>query len=83
MQVKNYNVLFIDSPVGSGFSYVEDDIYCKTNAEIVDDLLTFMKQFYKKFPKFMNTPTYIITESYGGKVTVEFANSWYKVTLMY
>lgn len=30
-------------------------------------------------PEFTKTPTYIASESYGGKMTVEFANVWYKV----
>ncbi|XP_055532872.1 retinoid-inducible serine carboxypeptidase-like [Wyeomyia smithii] len=72
--VKNYNVLFIDNPVGTGFSYVEDSsLLTKDNAEIADDLLTFIKEFYRLNPEFMTTPLHIYAESYGGKMAPEFA----------
>ena len=80
-QVKDYNVLFIDNPVGAGFSYVENlSLLTKTNAEIASDLLKCMDSFYDKLPKFRKVPTYILSESYGGKMAVEFALMWYKVT---
>ncbi|XP_075233194.1 retinoid-inducible serine carboxypeptidase-like [Lycorma delicatula] len=76
---KHVNVLYIDNPVGSGFSYVENEsLYVKNNHEIAVDLVTFTKEFYKKFEKFSKTPLYIFTESYGGKMTVEFAYNLYQ-----
>lgn len=73
-KVKNYNVLFIDNPVGTGFSYVEDSsLFTKNNAEIADDLLTFIKEFYRLNPEFKATPLHIYAESYGGKMAPEFA----------
>lgn len=72
--VKHYNVLFIDNPVGTGFSYVDDfSLLAKSNAEIADDLLAFMKEFYKRNPEFTDTPLHIYAESYGGKMAPEFA----------
>ncbi|KAL9703140.1 hypothetical protein quinque_006658 [Culex quinquefasciatus] len=71
--VKHYNVLFIDNPVGTGFSYVDDfSLLTKSNAEIADDLLAFMKEFYKRNPEFTDTPLHIYAESYGGKMAPEF-----------
>ncbi|RLU26384.1 hypothetical protein DMN91_000178 [Ooceraea biroi] len=75
--VKDYNVLFIDNPVGAGFSYAETASgFVKTNAEIASDLVECMRGFYKQLPKFQNVPTYITTESYGGKMGAEFALVW-------
>lgn len=72
--VKHYNVLFIDNPVGTGFSYVDEpSLLTKSNAEIADDLLAFMKEFYKRNPEFTDTPLHIYAESYGGKMAPEFA----------
>ncbi|XP_039432452.1 retinoid-inducible serine carboxypeptidase-like [Culex pipiens pallens] len=72
--VKHYNVLFIDNPVGTGFSYVDDfSLLTKSNAEIADNLLAFMKEFYKRNPEFTDTPLHIYAESYGGKMAPEFA----------
>ncbi|EFN79693.1 Retinoid-inducible serine carboxypeptidase [Harpegnathos saltator] len=77
--VKDYNVLFIDNPVGTGFSYVGTQLaYTKTNAQIASDLVECMRGFYKKLPKFQSVPTYITTESYGGKMGAEFALVWHR-----
>ncbi|XP_058799507.1 uncharacterized protein LOC131668992 [Phymastichus coffea] len=77
--VKDYNLLFIDSPVGSGFSYVESaDLFSRTNSEVAKDLLTCIAGFFRNMTVFTKTPTYILAESYGGKIGVEFANLWFK-----
>lgn len=68
------NVLFIDNPVGSGFSYVDSrGSFARTNTQIAEDLLNFLKQFYKRFPLFQSVPLHIFSQSYGGKMAVEFA----------
>ncbi|XP_070529256.1 retinoid-inducible serine carboxypeptidase isoform X2 [Cardiocondyla obscurior] len=75
--VKDYNVLFIDNPVGTGYSYVDAaSAYTRTNVQIAKDLVECMRGFYKELPKFKNVPTYITTESYGGKMGAEFALVW-------
>ncbi|KAL6420218.1 hypothetical protein ACFW04_011778 [Cataglyphis niger] len=75
--VKNYNVLFIDNPVGTGFSNAENiSAFSTTNAQIASDLLECIRGFYKQLPKFKSVPTYITTESYGGKMGAEFALVW-------
>ncbi|XP_078042161.1 retinoid-inducible serine carboxypeptidase [Augochlora pura] len=77
--VKDYNVLFIDNPVGTGFSYTTSpSAYTTTNAQIASDLVECMRGFLKELPKFANVSTYIATESYGGKMGAEFALVWYK-----
>jgi Serine carboxypeptidase len=55
-QVNEANVLFIDSPVGTGYSYVEDDSLYNANVlEMADDLVTLMKTFMDYFPQFRVT----------------------------
>lgn len=77
--MKDYNVLFIDNPVGSGFSYAEStSAFAVDNAQIASDLLQLMHGFYKKLPQFRDVPVYITSESYGGKMAAEFALLWYK-----
>ncbi|KAF2898897.1 hypothetical protein ILUMI_07280 [Ignelater luminosus] len=85
LQLRNYswvqdvNVLFIDNPVGVGFSYVENhSAYAKTNREIADDLVKCLEGFYEKRPDFLHVPLYITGESYGGKMLVEFALELYE-----
>ena len=77
--MNDYNILFIDSPVGAGYSYTDSDhSFAKTNAQIGADLLNCIRRFLKKNPKFETVPTFIVGESYGGKMAAEFARVWYK-----
>ncbi|XP_037719800.1 retinoid-inducible serine carboxypeptidase [Drosophila subpulchrella] len=72
--VKDMNVLFIDNPVGSGFSYVDNTAhFTATNKEIALDLVELMKGFYSLHPEFEEVPLHIFCESYGGKMAPEFA----------
>lgn len=78
--VKNSNVLFIDNPVGSGFSYAEYvSALTKDNKQIADDLVQTMRGFYEKLPEFKTVPLAITSESYGGKMAAEFAYELYQV----
>ncbi|XP_017136987.1 retinoid-inducible serine carboxypeptidase [Drosophila miranda] len=76
--VKDMNVMFIDNPVGSGYSYVDGTAYhTATNREIALDLVELMKGFYKLHPEFEAVPLHIFCESYGGKMAPEFALELY------
>lgn len=72
--IKSYNVLFVDNPVGVGFSHVDTSSYLTTtNRQIAEDFLVFLKEFYKTIPDLKNTPLFIFAESYGGKMAAEIA----------
>lgn len=72
--IEDMNVLFIDSPVGSGFSYVDHQQYLTTNnTQVAKDLVELTRQFLKESPEFKSVPIHIFGESYGGKVAVEYA----------
>lgn len=76
---KKANLLFIDNPVGTGFSYVTNkSALCSNNTQIAEDLVTLMAAFFQKVPEFQNVPLYIFSESYGGKMTVSFSKALYK-----
>jgi len=77
--VSRANVMFIDNPVGTGYSYVtSDDAYTTDVAQIADDLVFLFKEFSKAYPEFQKIPLYIFCESYGGKMTAAFAQALYK-----
>lgn len=70
------NLLFLDQPVGTGWSYVDDmALLTKTNAEIAADVLTLLTAFFKAYPAFATAPFFIFAESYGGKMTATIANT--------
>lgn len=73
--VKDFNVVFVDNPVGVGYSYISDNNakLVENNQEIGEDLVRFLKSFLQNFDEFQTVPLYIFGESYGGKMAVEFA----------
>lgn len=54
----NYNILFLDQPSGTGFSYPPDlDI----NMDVAsNEFVEFMLQLYKKFPEFATKDVNIV-----------------------
>ncbi|MCO5604095.1 hypothetical protein L7F22_058253 [Adiantum nelumboides] len=62
------HLLFVDSPVGAGFSYVDDDSLLLTNDEdVATDLVNLLRTFFKDHQKLRSNPLFIFAESYGGK----------------
>lgn len=76
--INEVNVLFIDNPVGAGYSYVDANKYLtKDNKQIAKDLVQLMHGFYERLPEFKKVPLHIFCESYGGKMAAEFAYELY------
>ncbi|KAJ8622825.1 hypothetical protein MRB53_031354 [Persea americana] len=65
------DLLFVDNPVGTGFSYVEDEsLVVKTDEEAATDLTTLLQVLSEKNESFQTSPFYLVAESYGGKYAV-------------
>lgn len=62
------NLIFLDQPVNTGFSYTddEDDAGPLTEREIAANLFEFMQQFLAENPQFKHAPFFIVGESYAG-----------------
>ncbi|RLM62296.1 serine carboxypeptidase-like 51 isoform X1 [Panicum miliaceum] len=70
------DLLFVDNPVGTGFSYVEGgdkSLMVRTDAEAARDLTTLLCALYRDNPRLRASPLYIVAESYGGKFAVTTA----------
>uniref|UniRef100_A0A2K6GMG1 Carboxypeptidase n=1 Tax=Propithecus coquereli TaxID=379532 RepID=A0A2K6GMG1_PROCO len=75
------SLLFVDNPVGSGFSYVnKSDAYAKDLATVASDMMVLLKTFFDCHKEFQTVPFYIFSESYGGKMAAGIALELYKVT---
>lgn len=63
------NIIFLDSPIGAGFSFSTD-----ANAYKVDDTIAslqicnFLVKWYHSHPDFLSNPLYIGGDSYAGKI---------------
>mmetsp|Transcript_33997 Transcript_33997/g.66978 ORF Transcript_33997/g.66978 Transcript_33997/m.66978 type:complete len:476 (+) Transcript_33997:48-1475(+) len=77
---KEYAMLFIDNPIGAGFSYTKDDKgYCTDEFCVADNLYKLITEFYQVYPEELANDLYITGESYGGHYVPAFA---YKVHQM-
>ncbi|CAH1790152.1 unnamed protein product [Owenia fusiformis] len=76
-----YNMLYIDNPVGCGFSFTGSDGGYSTNqTAVADNLYRALTQFFQIFSAYKNNPFYITGESYAGKYVPAIAYRIYKET---
>ena len=65
------NMLYVDQPIGTGFSYGTDSVTSTVTA--APYVWTLLQAFYAQFPQYENRDFGIFTESYGGHYGPEFA----------
>ena len=58
------NLLFVDNPVGTGFSYVDTDSYLHELDEMADNFVTFLEKFFELFPHFEEDEVGVIREAF-------------------
>lgn len=64
----NHNVIYIDNPVGTGYSFTDDDAgYARNETDVGRDLYSAVLQFLTLFPELRPNPFYVTGESYAGK----------------
>ncbi|KAF2004822.1 pheromone-processing carboxypeptidase KEX1 [Amniculicola lignicola CBS 123094] len=61
------NLLFVDQPVGTGFSYVNTDSYLHELDEMTDHFMIFLEKWFALFPEYEHDDIYIAGESYAGQ----------------
>ncbi|GAX76677.1 hypothetical protein CEUSTIGMA_g4123.t1 [Chlamydomonas eustigma] len=62
-----YGMLFIEQPIGTGFSRVGQLRIPTNELEVARDLFQGLQSFYRAFPDFLDRPLIITGESYAGK----------------
>jgi len=63
----NANVLWIDQPTNTGYSYSDfGDIGVTNEDEMAADMYEFFQTFFRKYPKYKSLPFYVTGESYAG-----------------
>ncbi|KAI9351803.1 serine carboxypeptidase-domain-containing protein [Zopfochytrium polystomum] len=60
------NMLYVEQPVGVGYSVANGDAYPSTEFEIANTFYSFLDNFYKIFPATKSFGLYITGESYAG-----------------
>ncbi|KAF5290402.1 hypothetical protein FQR65_LT11579 [Abscondita terminalis] len=64
---QTHSVLYIDNPVGTGFSFTNKDGYAKNQTIIGKHLYLSLLQFFQLFPELLQNDFFITGESYAGK----------------
>uniref|UniRef100_A0A8C5GN16 Probable serine carboxypeptidase CPVL n=1 Tax=Gouania willdenowi TaxID=441366 RepID=A0A8C5GN16_GOUWI len=62
-----YSVLYIDNPVGTGFSFTDDGGFAQNQDDVGRDLYSALTQFFQIFPEYQSSDFYATGESYAGK----------------
>uniref|UniRef100_A0ACD5UZH5 Uncharacterized protein n=3 Tax=Avena sativa TaxID=4498 RepID=A0ACD5UZH5_AVESA len=75
---KMSNVIFLDSPVGTGFSYsVTKQGYESSDTKAVAQIVIFLTKWFDEHPEFLSNPFYVAGDSYSGlivpAITLEIA----------
>ncbi|WRX28221.1 Peptidase S10 [Theobroma cacao] len=74
--IKVTNLLFIDSPIGAGWSYSNTSSDYEVGDDSTNkDLLTFILQWFEKYPNFKSRDLYLGGSSYAGHFIPNFANT--------
>ncbi|KAI9716034.1 MAG: Cell death protease [Chrysothrix sp. TS-e1954] len=61
------NLLFVDQPVGTGFSYVDTNAYIHELDEMADHFVAFLERWFEVFPDYAHDDLYLAGESYAGQ----------------
>ncbi|ATY59963.1 pheromone processing carboxypeptidase [Cordyceps militaris] len=69
------NLLFVDNPVGTGFSYTNTDSYVHELTEMASQFVQFLEKFFAIFPEYSHDDIYIAGESYAGQYIPHIARA--------
>ncbi|KAE9593390.1 putative peptidase S10, serine carboxypeptidase, alpha/Beta hydrolase [Lupinus albus] len=73
------NMIFIDMPVGTGYSYSETQQgYYSSDTQFVEHSYTFLQKWFIDHPKFGSNPLYIGGGSYSGLVIAPLVQKLYE-----
>lgn len=75
---KKLNLIYIDNPVGTGFSFADDEAgYSRNERQVGQNLYEAMKQIFTLFDFSKTKGFYVTGESYGGKYVPALAYTIY------
>ncbi|KAA8536292.1 hypothetical protein F0562_028770 [Nyssa sinensis] len=61
------NIIFIDSPVGTGFTYATNaEAYATSDTKASEQLISFLRNWLAEHPRFVGNPFFLNSDSYAG-----------------
>lgn len=77
---QQFSIVYIDNPVGAGWSYTESNLgYVVNEDQVADNLYSAMTQFFQLFPNLADNDFYVTGESYAGKYVPSLAYKIYNM----
>ncbi|KAI0473131.1 Alpha/Beta hydrolase protein [Xylariaceae sp. FL0804] len=61
------NLLFVDNPVGTGYSYVDTNHYVQELDQMANQFITFLEKWFELFPEYEHDDLYLAGESFAGQ----------------
>ncbi|XP_059054790.1 venom serine carboxypeptidase [Achroia grisella] len=75
----NHHIIYIDNPVGTGFSFTKDvKGYCTDEVQVGEQLYSTVMQFLQLFPELQQNKFFVTGESYAGKYVPALAYTIHK-----
>ncbi|KAL1420035.1 hypothetical protein MTO96_024709 [Rhipicephalus appendiculatus] len=71
--LSNFNVVYLDAPAGSGYSFDTTGTYPSTLEESSVHTIRFLRRFLRIFPEYHNREFFIAGESYGARSAIGLA----------
>ncbi|KAF5282417.1 hypothetical protein FQR65_LT14311 [Abscondita terminalis] len=64
---QKHSVIYIDNPVGVGYSFTDEDGYTRNETIVGEHLYLALLQFFQLFPELKDNDFFVTGESYAGK----------------
>jgi vitellogenic carboxypeptidase-like protein len=71
---RQYGMLFVDQPIGTGFSIAGSQPIPNNELALASDLYVSLQEFYRTHKQYKDRPLYITGESYAGKYVPSIAH---------
>jgi vitellogenic carboxypeptidase-like protein len=71
---RHYGMLFVDQPIGTGFSIAGDQQIPREELSLAGDMYKALQAFYKQHAQYADRPLFVTGESYAGKYVPSIAH---------
>ena len=76
---EKYDMMYVDNPIGTGFSHAKVDNMIKTPAELQDMAETFILEFLQLHPQYKGRDLYVTGESYAGHHIPYYSSRYFEM----